>query len=161
MKTRVPAATLILAAALLTGCAPAAVIEVVSIDEPTVSASPAPMGTIGPVDASSWDAAQHPDRVRQEDFIRKVATEYTVWAPGKAWRVSGTDWEPGEEVTLVLQHGATAIGKPVKARADGTGQFVTAFGLPAEATPGTGYTITAVGRMGFSENQSLTVVNPG
>lgn len=161
MKTRVPAATLILASLLLTGCAPAADIEVVSIDEPTVSASPAPMGTVTPVDAASWDQAQHPDRVRRDDFIHKVATEYTVWAAGKSWRVSGTDWEPGEEVTLVLQRGGTTTGAPVKARADATGQFVAAFQLPAGAAPGPGYTITAVGRMGFSENQPLTVVNPG
>lgn len=161
MKTRVPAATLLLAALLLTGCAPAANIEVVSIDEPTVSATPTAMGTIAPVEASSWDPAQHPDRVRQDDFIHKVATEYTVWAAGKSWRVSGADWQPGEEITLVVQHGITTTGAPVKARADATGQFVTAFRLPADAAPGTGYTITAVGRMGFSENQSLTVVNPG
>lgn len=161
MKSRVPATALILAALLLTGCAPAAPIEVVTVDEPTAAGPPAPMGTIAPVDAASWDPGQHPDRTRMPDFIHKVATEYTVWSPGKSWRVSGTDWQPGEEITLLVQNGSTKTGAPVKARADTTGQFVTAVRLPADAAPGAGYSITAVGRMGFSENQLLTVVPSG
>jgi hypothetical protein len=144
----------------LSGCTPPNEVKVVRIDEPTASAEPTPLGTIVPVTAASWDPARHPDRVRQEDFIQKVATEYTVWAPGKSWRVTGDGWEPGEEIALLVEHGGKKAGGVSQVRADAVGQFVTAFKLPAGTAPGQDYTITAVGRGGFSDNQPLTVVDP-
>lgn len=104
MKRAVSAATLALAGALiLSGCSAPAPVEVVKVDEPTKTATPTPMGTIAPVQAASWDPAAYPDRVKRSDFIARVGTQYAFWAPGKSWRVSGSGWEPGEEIVIALE----------------------------------------------------------
>lgn len=154
------AAVLALTVVLLTGCAPAADVKITTVDGPSASATPTPMGTVMPIQASAWDAAQYPDRPRRDDFIYKVATQYAVWSPGKSWRVSGDGWESGEEITLVLRRatGPAGAGAPMKVRADEFGQFVAAFNVPANIPPGDNYSIIATGKMGFSENQQVTVV---
>lgn len=165
MKTAVPAAILALAAALLTGCSSAPV-EVVSVNEPTVSASPRPVGTIAPVQAAGWDPAKHPDRVKRADFIARVATEYTVWEAGKSWRVSGSGWEPGEEIIIALeasslQTGSAPAGSQVRTLTDANGGFVVAYPVPADTAPGDSYEVRATGRMDFGDEQLVRVVAPG
>jgi hypothetical protein len=74
VKTAVSAATLALVAALLAGCSAPAPVEIVHLDEPTPTATPVPVGTVASVQAASWDPAQHPDRVKRQDFIARVST---------------------------------------------------------------------------------------
>lgn len=166
MKTALSAATFALAAALLAGCSAPAPIEVVRLDEPTATATATPVGTIAPVQAASWDPVKHPDRVKRADFIGRIATEYTVWEAGKSWRVSGSGWEPGEEVIVVLdieslQTSTSPAGSQVKAVTDANGGFVLAYPVPAATAPGDNYEVRATGRMGFGDEQHVTVVAAG
>ncbi|WP_176697132.1 choice-of-anchor G family protein [Microbacterium sp. 3J1] len=75
--------------------------------------------------------------------VPTVDAAATVQA-GTDLAVSGTTWPADTEVSVQLTApGGEAVGGPEVVTTDGTGGFTLAYPVPATATPGTDYTVTA------------------
>ncbi len=78
---------------------------------------------------------------------------------GTSLPVTGTGWPANTEVsvTLTAPGGGTTVGTPATVTTDGDGGFALNYPVPASATPGTGYTVTAtVGTQTATDTTEVT-----
>ena len=78
--------------------------------------------------------------------------------------VTGSGWPINTTVTLQLTApgGGADVGGPVDVTTDGFGAFATVYAVPADATPATGYTITATaGAITATDTTEVTAGDPG
>nr|WP_201468687.1 choice-of-anchor G family protein [Microbacterium hydrocarbonoxydans] len=77
--------------------------------------------------------------------------------------VTGSGWPLNTTVTLQLTApGGADVGGPVDVTTDGFGAFSTVYAVPADATPATGYTITATaGAITATDTTEVTAGDPG
>ncbi|KAB1883355.1 choice-of-anchor G family protein [Microbacterium maritypicum] len=78
---------------------------------------------------------------------------------GTTLPVTGTNWPANTEVSVQLTApgGGANIGGPETVTTDGSGAFTLDYPVPASATPGTGYTVTAtVGAQTASDTTEVT-----
>src|ERR1039458_8624618 len=72
--------------------------------------------------------------------------------PGGSLTVGGTNFAPGESVTVTLS--GTTLGTTTTGSAN---SFSTTVTIPSTATPGTSYTIVATGASGDSSSTTIAV----
>jgi hypothetical protein len=76
-----------------------------------------------------------------------VTTDRTDYAPGEVVTVTGTGWQPGETVLLVLHEDPTAEpDRTFSATADSNGRFTTIEFAPDANDVGRTFTLTAIGQ---------------
>jgi hypothetical protein len=111
---------------------------------------------------------------RTADDVASAATDYygfaTVktdkddYAPGEFVTITGTGWQPGETVQLVLHEvGTGAPDTPLNAVADESGNFVNDFWAPNESHLGVRFYLTATGahataQTTFTDGRTITNV---
>ena len=90
--------------------------------------------------------------------VAAIDAAATVQA-GASLPVAGSNWPANTEVSVQLTApgGGADIGGPETVTTDGSGAFTLDYPVPASATPGTGYTVTAtVGAQTASDTTEVT-----
>lgn len=134
------------------------------------SFSAAPEGT----DTGGWDSEKHPDRMgaSSNDFL--LSTEYSVWAAGQAWYISGGTWDEGATISISVaavpegEIDAAALEESASDESDSSftvtagddGTFDAAVNVPEDTAPGS-YIVTASDdESGTGQGQIIQVVAP-
>src|SRR6185436_10863091 len=77
-----------------------------------------------------------------------VSTEHADYAPGERVTITGSGWQPGETVTLLIrEEPETHPDITAAAVADAQGRLVNTDFTPGPTDAGRSFTITAVGRL--------------
>lgn len=131
------------------------------------SAAPEDTNPVVPVDAATWDPAQYPERVAQDDYLGFVSAQYDVWSAGEAWRLSGAGYDPKSTVRITLvsvpADGSMTgfeeelVGAEVETVTNEFGQFATAYQVPEDTKPGS-YRLTVSGPTPQGGDIPITVV---
>lgn len=122
------------------------------LPRPTRDSEPLPSPL--PTAAATWDAARYPagrypGRAPRHPYASFIAGEYSEWAAGKAWKVTGGGFNPGAKLQLyfgpepglpdAVPFPPLVAGRAVTA--DSRGRYAATFFVPADAVPG-GYTLS-------------------
>ncbi|MGF6824138.1 hypothetical protein M2317_003067 [Microbacterium sp. ZKA21] len=113
-------------------------------------------------DDGAGNTAQDTIEVAPAAAVPAIDAADTVPAGGNL-AVSGTGWPADTTVTLQLTDADDApIGTAVDVLTDGDGAFTTTYPVPADTTPGTGFTITGTaGDVTATDTVEVTAGDPG
>lgn len=91
-----------------------------------------------------------------------IATDKPDYAPGEVVTITGTGWQPGETVTIVLHEDPfTHEDRTLFATADGSGSFTNSDYSPQEHDIGVSFTAAAIGQAsGWTAETTFTDFGP-
>ena len=77
-------------------------------------------------------------------FAQDVSTNRTSYYPGDTVSISGSEWQAGETLNLVVTNISTDLAvSSFAVTTDSSGNFEESYTLPDDSTPSVAYTVTA------------------